>query len=181
MNMRFFFFIVVLGLIIAGIFWQEELEQSLVLMKEYFSSGMATSPMAGLLELEDIEITLPESSEIAEPESSEITGHGREETEVLEKDQEITEPEGAIAGVQTEDIAIPSHPKLSLLEIEERVNEISREADIISQKVEQERIKQLKLDEIEAEVDRIAGEVDIVSQKVAELVDVSQGGLAAIN
>ncbi len=179
--MKFFFFIVVLGLIIAGIFWQEELKQSLVVMKEYFSSGMATSPMAGLLELEDIEVTLPESSGIAELESSEATDKGEEETEVSEKDQEITAPEGAIAGVQTEDIAISSHPKLSLSEIEEGVSEISREADIISQKVEQERIKQIKLDEIKVEVERITGEVDIISQKVAELIDVSQGGLATIN
>lgn len=111
----------------------------------------------------EMEKELLEPVEIISPENI------GQEIEGLEVVREETESKiKQVAGVQTE--TPMSSEKLSLAEIEQRVNEISEQVQTISLKVEQEKERQAKLLEIERQVNEIAEQVNIVSQQVYQLV-----------
>lgn len=161
--------IIILLLIGVGMTWQEEIQGFLTAIQIGLLLQTAQLPPGPS---EPIEITLPEiMPEEAEEEPIEIT-----EEPILEI---LTEE---LIGIGEE-----AEPKLSLAQIQEKVNEISEKVETISEgvaklvepieKPKTEQEKQLRLAELQEQINEISAQVELISQQVAELAASSGAGV----
>lgn len=187
LDKRFFVFLGILVLVVAGIFWRQELfllgeraRDFLLSQKEIFLSGISFRFEKPLdLEEEPLEITLPEIVEEPVSEEEVLAEEPRvEEEPPLEEQEQVILP---LAKEKCE---------LSLSDIEEQVNGISAKVEVISQEVAElveasgkeivveepplapgeETETELQLAKIQEQINEITAKVEIISQEVAKLV-----------
>lgn len=167
--------VVFVVLVLAGLVWQGQIREILLTGQGLLSSGILSGirlpPLEEELEVEPIEITLPEATPESIGEEEEELGiagissisdwteeHGEEQEKfVEEREPSIVSP------------AEPAAKKVSLAEIEMEVHRVEREKDEIAVKVARLVEKHHRLAEMKAQLEQISREVEIISQSVAEL------------
>jgi len=172
-NKKIFILIIALLVVGSGFYWQEPIKEFLLAKKEALLSRVVMPPT------EPLEIKLPEVTE--EEAEEEIL-----EEEPIEGPIGDGQPPEALPFLPEEK---PEEPKLTLVEVQTRVEEISGKVELISQKVavlkeisEEKPISQippeeiereLQLVEIQTELREISQRIEVISQRVAELAQAS--------
>jgi len=183
MNTKLLLFsIAVLVFLVAGIAWPnwpEEIEESVLKMKELVVSRMSFSlpfePEEGL------EVILPG---ITTEDIEELTAELAEnltEIDLEEKEEEMVEP--LVLGEEVEEEIfqpkIEAEAKVSLAEIGGEVERIERETEVISKKVAllvvraelEKKTEQERLVDIQGQINELSQQIELFSQEIARLVE----------
>lgn len=158
--------IILVVLVLAGLFWQEEIREVLFNGWGLLLSGIVIPPFEETFEAEPIQIVLPEPSDEIEDKWTAVAK--------IDKPEEWQEVKKEIQ--KEPDAAVVEQEPISLSKIQVEIEKVAEETAIVSEKVNRLLEEKQKLAEMQELINEISQKIEVVSQETVELINNLQVG-----